>query len=157
MTWRDSFPHKISANRTATKPITPEQLAQSGSEDGEQMALFAWAALSGYKQLEWMHAIPNGGFRNKAEAGRLKATGSRAGVWDIFLPYPVSIYCVPDNIIYNGMYIEMKRSDRRNHKNGGLTDEQIAFGEYVRSVGYQTAICYSWVEAKDAIISYLTP
>lgn len=71
--------------------MTPNQLAKSGSEHGEQVALFAWAAVARmygfeaadlYAQgvpvgafkdsmfeckpvpaLEWLHAIPNGGSR----------------------------------------------------------------------------------------------
>ena len=42
----------------------------SHHEDAEQAALFDWAAY--YPELKWMHAIANGGYRNKKEAARLK-------------------------------------------------------------------------------------
>jgi hypothetical protein len=99
--------------------ITPAQLAKSGSEHGEQVALFAWIAIArvfGFKSawdwaegmplgkiergpavevLEWIHAIPNGGTRGDDEktrairGGALKAEGVRDGVADIFLPVPL--------------------------------------------------------------------
>ena len=69
---------------------TPSQLAKSGKEHGEQVALFAWAAVAAFRgfaaandeasyskrdvaegygtqdavlPLKWFHAIPNGGSR----------------------------------------------------------------------------------------------
>src|SRR6266576_1994743 len=69
--------------------MTPEQLALSGSENAEQTALFCWAGLNQikYPPLKWMFAVPNGGFRFKREAGRLKAGGVKAGVPDVVLPH----------------------------------------------------------------------
>ena len=49
----------------------------------EQQALFDWAKISGIPDLDLLHAIPNGGHRNKATAGRLKAEGVKRGVPDI--------------------------------------------------------------------------
>jgi hypothetical protein len=158
MIWRDN-PASGIVNRikSKAKPITPDQLASTGSETGEQRALFAWAALSGYPQLKWLHAVPNGGERNDQTRMALAAEGVRNGVWDVFLPWPVRQPWNnngPDGS-YHGLYIEMKRANRRNHKNGGLTDEQVAFGEYASRNGYKTAVCYSWEEARDIIVSYL--
>lgn len=131
-----------------SKIVTPEQLAASGTEDGHQMALFCWIAssLDSYPALRWCHAIPNGGSRHKAEAAKLVAAGSRSGVWDIFLPVPTR---------YAGLYVEMKEESRRKSKNGGLSTNQMAFGEFVRRNGYHTEVCYNWIEAKDAILNYL--
>jgi len=55
--------------------ITPEQLAASGSEDGHQLAIMQWCALNlnMYPELKWLHHSPNGGFRVKREAAKLKA------------------------------------------------------------------------------------
>jgi len=135
------------------KKITPEDLAKSGTEDGNQAALFCWAAdnVSRYPQLKWLHAIPNGGHRHVAEASKLVAAGTRSGVWDIFLPVPVLYRFQP----FHGCYIEMKKAARKNHKDGGLTKEQIEFGEYAAYAGYFTAICYSWEEARGVLINYL--
>lgn len=158
MTWGNP-PKFVNVDKPITKRVTPEQLAKSGSEDGNQAALFCWSAsvLAQYPQLEWMHAIPNGGSRNVAEATKLVATGTRAGVWDIFLPVVAykKGFANPEYGIYAGLYLEMKAPAARNKKNGGLTDDQIKFGEYVERTGYAIKVCYSWIEAKDVIIAYL--
>lgn len=136
------------------KKITPEDLAASGSEDGHQAALFCQAALSvgKYPQLKWLHAIPNGGQRHAAEASKLVATGTRGGVWDVFLPMPIQTEWA---VQYAGLYIEMKKPERRNHKDGGLTKEQLEFGAYAERMGYFCAVCYTWEEAWAILVKYL--
>ena len=44
------------------------------SEDTEQINVASWAAWNErqYPELKWLHHIPNGGSRNKAEAVKLK-------------------------------------------------------------------------------------
>lgn len=153
MTWGDPPPF-IAKQLKKAKAVTPEQLAASGSEDGEQAALFCWSAsmCGQYPQLKWLHAIPNGGSRHVAEATKMVAAGLRKGVLDIFLPY-----VAPWNgkSIYHGLYIEMKIEKRRNEKNGGLTDEQMEFITYAESAGYYCKVCYNWQEARDTILNYL--
>lgn len=153
MTWGNP-PKFVNVDKPVAKKVTPEQLAKSGSEDGHQAAVFCWAAsmLAQYPQLEWMHAIPNGGSRNIAEATKLVAAGVRRGVWDIFLPCPVQTEWAK---MYAGLYIEMKAPVARNKKNGGLSDDQIAFGEYAENAGYYCKVCYSWIEAKYILMAYL--
>lgn len=127
--------------------ITPEQIAKSGSEHAHQAALFAWAAISGFEELKWMHAIPNGGERNPVVAANMKAEGVRSGVYDVFLPYP----CVQ----YAGLYIEMKKPGRQGEKNGGLSDKQVEFRDWAVKHHYATAVCYSWTQAADVLRGYL--
>jgi hypothetical protein len=143
-----------------SKPITPEQLASSGSEDAHQMALFAQSALhlEQYPMLRWMHAIPNGGSRHLSEAVKLKATGLKAGVWDIFLPvvqYKNKNAGRLECVVHSGLYIEMKIPDKATKKNGGLTDEQIKFMTYAVVAGYKCVVAYSWQQAWDEIVNYL--
>jgi hypothetical protein len=138
--------------------IKPEDFI-NGSETGEQKAVFAWAGLNQhlYPQLKWLHAIPN------ANSHRMVAEGVRGGVSDIFLPWPKWIYGLPsqDNptgkhlISVSGLYIEMKTEKRRKQKNGGLSEDQIDFIDYAREAGYKCEVCYSWIEARDAILGYL--
>ena len=80
------------------------------SEDTEQINVASWAAWNErqYPELKWLHHIPNGGSRNKAEAVKLKQMGVKAGVSDFCLPYPKGIYC--------GLYIEMKFGDGKHQK-----------------------------------------
>lgn len=166
--------------------MTPEQLAKSGTEHAIQRAVFA--RVNAYirehveptdprsrvaEQLKWLHAIPNGGDRHGATAGKMKAEGAKAGVWDMFLPVPIAScvqpgYCEqtsPEDVAnkwrckdcdkQHGLYIEIKVPERRNHENGGLTDEQVKFGNAMNAAGYALAVCYSWEEVFDAIMKYL--
>ena len=123
--------------------IIPDDLAKSGTEHGQQAALFCWASLRRdlAEQLRWMHAIPNGGQRNKVTAALLKAEGVKSGVVDIFLPYPISRY--------HGLYLEMKV--------GGNTpsDEQVQFMNTMKERGYHIALCYHWRAAATTILMYL--
>lgn len=125
--------------------ITPEMLAKCGSEHAHQTALFCWAALPETKELlgpeiDLMFAIPNGGLRSKRVAANLKAEGVKAGILDIFLPVPRGEY--------HGLFIEMKIAPNK------ITPEQALFGQRVTAQGYRCCLCYSWYEAKMAILSY---
>lgn len=135
--------------------ITPEQLARSGSEHGNQAALFAWAALSGIPELKWLFAIPNGFYGSTAQKGKMKAEGLKSGVSDVCLLVKGGIYDWHKQAPFAGLIIEMKTEAMRNRKNGGLSDEQKEFGEFVTGQGYKFCVCYSWLEARDAILRYL--
>lgn len=123
-------------------PITPEQLAKSGSEDGEQLALFCWCAQSNIPELRWMFHIPNGGSRHIAEAAKLKAMGVKPGVPDLFLPIPKRGY--------KGLFIELKKV-----KGGIVTDEQHEWFIFLPSQGYYSVIARGWLNAREKILWYL--
>lgn len=108
-----------------------------------QCTLFRWAALesSNHPELQLLHAIPNGGHRHKAVAGRLKAEGVKAGVPDIFLPVARSGS--------HGLYIEMKT------QNGRLTGSQKDWTEALADQGYRVEICRAWDAAAILIANYL--
>ena len=114
------------------------------SEHDEQAALFEWAAVRQgvYPELELMHAIPNGGKRDKAVAGKLRAEGVKAGVPDVCLPVPSGPY--------HGLYIEMKYGDNQP------TPEQRRFIMALRGQGYQVVIANGWEIASGEILNYLT-
>lgn len=147
MTWGNPPPFKP-VKAKISKALMPEDIA-GVSEHSAQAALFAWAALAQhqYPMLKWLHAIPNGGLRDKRTASMLKAEGVKSGIADVFLPWP--------EYPHHGLYLEMKQIKYRNHKNGGCSDEQVAFGEYCGQAGYAWQVCYSWDEAKDTIVKYL--
>jgi len=157
MTWKSS--RLQTPKPPPGKPVTPEQLAASGSEDGNQAALFCWAALNTeqYPQLKNLFAIPNGGNRHIVEAIKFVGTGTRAGVPDTFLAWP----CVEHNgeydnqFRYHGLFIEMKHEKYRNRKNGGRSEEQIEWSNRLIYAGYCVKTCYNWIEARDTLINYL--
>lgn len=153
--WRNPPPLKITRVIKKTKQITPEDLAASGTEDGMQAALFCWASQSvgKYPQLKWMFSIPNGGSRHMVEAMNMVAAGVRSGVPDIFLPCAV----MGENGWLNiGLFIEMKKEKYRKAKDGGCSAEQLAYMKWLCiDNNYAWRICYTWIEARDAIIKYL--
>lgn len=101
------------------------------SEHLEQVHLVAWFRRSfpGVK----IFAVPNGGHRGKAEAGRLKAEGVTPGVPDLFIPAW-------------RLWIEMKKQ-----KGGTVSTEQKEMAHYLKCVGYDVLICRGAAAAIDAI------
>jgi len=153
------------------------------SEHAHQVALFAWVAVAklhgfliadrwavdtGYDlpkwggvvvvpELQWYHAIPNGGSRGDGKVAQIRgqqmtAEGVRSGVADTFLPVPK---IGPTGVWCHGLYIEMKRPGLEKHKNGGCSDKQIEFGRWVVKRGYGWIVCYGWKHAADTIKAYL--
>jgi hypothetical protein len=112
-------------------------------EHFEQVALFDWAKrLAGrMPELALLFAIPNGGKRSKAVAGKLKAEGVKAGVPDICLPVPRGSY--------HGLFIELKA------KGGAASDSQRNWLRVLGSQNYCTRLCVGWEEARETIESYL--
>ncbi|MDR1504451.1 MAG: VRR-NUC domain-containing protein [Prevotella sp.] len=88
-----------------------------------------------------LFAIPNGGYRNAAEAGILKAEGTLAGVADLFLMYP--------NKGYAGLFIEMK------YGAGKQSPAQIAFQEKAQDKGYKYVVSDSLERFILEINSYI--
>lgn len=114
------------------------------SESEEQEILFQWAQMRRgmYPELDMMFHIPNGGSRGKAEAGRFKAEGVKAGVPDICLPVARGEY--------HGLYIELKRL-----KGGKVSDEQKDWIRRLDEQGYAAVVCYGWMAAAELIGKYL--
>ena len=115
------------------------------TEDAEQMALFRWAELQAgtYPELRLLFHIPNGGSRGKAEAGRFRAMGVKAGVPDLFLP-------VAHGSVH-GLFIEMKRT-----KGGRVSKEQQQWMNQLWEQGYAAYVCCGWEQAARTIKIYLT-
>lgn len=122
--------------------ITPADMAKSGSEDGEQLALMQWCALSGYPELRWLHHSPNGGSRNKREGAKFKALGVKRGYPDLTLLIPCKKYC--------GLFIELKKL-----KGGVTSNEQVDWIMHLNGAGYYATVCHGWLEAKSCLEWYL--
>lgn len=115
------------------------------TEAQEQTMLMSWAELQSgkYPELKLLYHVPNGGSRNKAEAGRLRAEGVKAGVPDLCLPVA--------RREYHGLYIELKRQ-----RGGRISDLQAQWLSALSEQGYKTALCCGWEQAAGTIIEYLT-
>ena len=117
--------------------------ARVASEHAEQCALFRWAGYQAKRlpELALLFAIPNGGFRTKATAAKLKAEGVKAGVPDICLPVAKGEY--------HGLWIELKAG--RNKP----TTTQVAWHLRLSREGYRVAVCWGWDSARGVIEEYL--
>lgn len=89
------------------------------------------------------HSVPNGGHKlPKRTAGRLRATGLRAGVHDTFTPYRVPGF--------SGLYLEVKSLEGDNG-----TKEQREWLELMRAQGFQAVICKGADDCFDAWKAYV--
>ena len=115
----------------------------SGSEHLEQVALMNLARIyeGRYPELELLHAVPNGGLRNKKVAKDLKAEGVKAGVPDLDLPVARGGY--------HGLRIEMKYGKNKP------TDSQEEWMRALTKQGHKCLVCYSAESAWREIITYL--
>lgn len=113
------------------------------SEHHEQVAVIAWARLhvTKYPELRLLHAIPNGGLRDRNVARKLQAEGVLPGIPDLCLPI--------SNKHYHGLYIEMKFGNNR------LTKTQRYVIDLLREAEYAVAICYSAKGAIEVVLNYL--
>ena len=97
------------------------------------------------RSLNWrcFYHVPNGGSRKKAEAGRFRAEGVKAGVPDLCLPVARGGF--------HGLYIELKRQ-----KGSKTSDDQKAWLSNLEKQGYFVALCKGWEAAAKVITEYLT-
>ena len=82
-------------------------------------------------------SIPNGGFRHKATAQKLKIEGVSSGVPDLYVPEWK-------------LWIEMKRK-----KGGSLSPSQKDWIKYLEEVGDTVIIGKGWESARDGVESWL--
>jgi hypothetical protein len=114
------------------------------SEHQEQARVITWWGLQheiyGLPAFA-LFAVPNGGARDVITGSMLKAEGVRRGALDLILAKP--------SAGYHGLFIEMKVGDNKP------SPEQLAFIEYLKSVGYKTAVHWASDSAINEIKDYL--
>ena len=115
------------------------------TESEEQQLIFQWAAVmeSRVPELKLLHHIPNGGYRARATAARMKLEGVKAGVPDICLPVPRKSCC--------GLYIELKKRDHSNRP----SKNQDWWIDQLKGQGYHVCVAYGSDEAIAVIREYL--
>lgn len=142
--------------------MTPELYASKAagktmSEDGHQVVLFQWAALAKckYPELAWLYAVPNGGLRSKAVAGKLKAQGVKAGYPDIGLDVARKGF--------HGLRIELKVPEikaipgvTKRTPPGRISPEQQAWIGHHLEQGYSARVAHGWSEAMEILVDYLS-
>lgn len=95
--------------------------------------------------LNYLRSLP-GVFAKKIDIGYIPGrTSTIKGMWDI-----LAIIRQPDGS-GSVWFVEVKRPDVRNHKNGGLSDEQVEFGESWRACGGNAIVAHSVEEVIRAL------
>lgn len=127
----------LDGRRKKRNPLTrtPEHL--------EQVTLMRWAALHErrYPELRLLYHIPNGEYRPKATAARLKDAGCKSGVPDLDLPVARGPW--------HGLRIELKA------KGGRTSSAQAQWIKDLNAEGYLARVCTGWTAARDLILEYL--
>ena len=116
------------------KPIVPKI-----SEDQLQKQVATYLTLK-HPHVLWFHA-PNGGSRNLFEAVKLKAMGVKPGVPDIMI--------LSRKLGYYGLSIELKVGKNKP------SDFQKEWLHNLDIIGWKTAVCYTFDEARSIIDDYL--
>lgn len=94
-----------------------------------------------YPELNTLYAVPNGGHRLKAAAGKAKAEGQLRSVSDLVLPAP--------RYPFHGLYLEVKTPA------GYLRDDQRQFLELMLERGFYGAWIQGTQEGVDLVSRYL--
>ncbi len=97
-----------------------------------------------YPELRLLHAIPNGGPRDKATAGKLRAEGVLPGIPDLHLPVARGGS--------HSLYIEMKNPETRSQPS--ITQRDMH--EALRAEGHDVRVAWTWQEAAEIIVAYLS-
>jgi len=123
----------------------PANKSKVPSEHTEQKHLLTWASLNigKHPDLRLLFAIPNGGARSKACAGKLKAEGVKPGIPDLCLPVARGGFF--------GLYLELKRIA------GSTTSPaQKQWHRDLLQEGYHVVTAKGMTEAQQVLVTYLT-
>lgn len=126
--------HKMMEKRTRGK--------SAYSEHDLQVSCVTWFRYNYPEYAKLLMAIPNGGFRLKLTAAKMRAEGQLAGVPDLFL-------AVAKNKKH-GLWIEMK-----NGKAGRVSDSQTDMMKRLWEQGYECRIARSMEDFEQIISDYL--
>jgi len=111
------------------------------TEHDLQVMCVTWFRVAYPKYSKILFAIPNGGFRGKATAGKLKAEGVVSGVADLILLYPANQY--------HGLCIEMK------NEKGMQSARQKEWAKAVRENGYAYVVIRSFDAFQELVNRYI--
>ena len=110
------------------------------SEHDTQAAFIKRLELAGIHGIESAFAVPNGGARHPAVAGKLKAEGVRPGIPDWLWPEPRGGFM--------GLAIEFKHGD------GNPSKEQRQRIDALQAKGWCVVVCWTWEAAYRTVVGY---
>jgi hypothetical protein len=123
--------------------ISPETSFNLSTEEGNQKALFCWAAMNAkqFPELDWLYHVPNGEQRSAMTGAKLKLMGVRPGYPDIGLDVARKGG--------HGLRIELK-------KHGGkVSSLQQGWICFLKEQGYAVHVAFGWEHARDILLDYL--
>ena len=115
-------------------------------EHNLQCACVKWFAYQHPELAGLLFAVPNGGARSKATAGKLKAEGVVPGVADLILLVPFHMQGFD---AFHALCIELKT------KTGRQSPEQVEWQEKVRKKGYVYVVIRSLDDFIATVEGYL--
>ena len=120
-----------------------QNTAGAGSESQEQAALISWWRMASpvLAPNVILCAIPNGGARDAITGARMKKECVVKGMPDLLL------CCARCG--RHGLFVEMKA------RRGRVSEAQHDLFPLLEAQGYGVAVCFGWLEAKQAIEDYL--
>jgi hypothetical protein len=139
------------------KPAADPTAPWSADESTHQRNLLTWCsnAKATMPELAWVYAVPNGLYANKASAGKAKAEGMKAGVFDLGLDVA--------RHGFHGLKIELKvpkvpavKGVSPSKPAGRPSPEQLAWHQHYLDNGYRAEFCYGWEAAAEILKEYLS-
>lgn len=118
-------------------------------EHNIQAACVRWFNLQWPQYRGLLFAVPNGGARSKATAGKLKAEGVVPGVSDLILLVPKLMMIEMNPFIICGLCLEAKTPKGRQ------SPEQKEWQKKVEKLGYKYAVFHSLDEFMAVVNEYL--
>jgi hypothetical protein len=106
-----------------------------------QVSFFDWLRVELPEIYKSAFAIPNGGYRTKSGALRLKREGVKPGVPDVCIAMPSEEF--------NGLWLEFKRPG------GTLSESQKIMISRLRICGYKVEVVNSLKIAQECVNNYL--
>ena len=107
-----------------------------------------------------LFAVPNGAdYGGKSQTGaRMRAEGLKKGVPDMFWPYGAQqfdhLLQRPSTLRWAGLWIELKRPGLHTIKNGGRSDDQVRWHQWLRQEGWPVVTAYGWRAAVRSMLLY---
>ena len=109
------------------------------TESQEQKQLIQWCRTD--PRLQYLFHIPNESIGGQGWIVRNRQMGVKPGVPDLFYPVPLHGF--------HGLFIEMKT------KTGRTSEAQKKWLKVLEQMGYKTAVCHGWEEAKAVLEEYV--
>ena len=132
------LPDERPKGKDKTERVKASDLAKYKTEDQIQIEVARWLDHRLPKDWRWYHP-PNGGWRKKSTAGRLKAMGVKPGI-------PDCVICRPNG---PDIYIELKSFG------GVLQESQKSWRDWCKETGRPFFVARSVGEVEVALKEYL--